>query len=77
MSAALAFCATAIATVLAQRLLQRGTTRKKAHEIAWAFAMFLFALASAALGGTAVAVSAAYLISRKPPMPGPVMLCTA
>lgn len=49
MSAALAFCATAIATVLAQRLLQRGTTRKKAHEIAWAFAMFLFALASAAL----------------------------
>ena len=49
MVSALAFGATAVATLFAQATLARATRRRSAHEGAWAFALFLFALASAAL----------------------------
>lgn len=49
MVSALAFGATAVATLFAQATLVRATSRRSAHEGAWAFALFLFALASAAL----------------------------
>lgn len=49
MVSALAFGATAVATLFAQATLARATRNRSPHEGAWAFALFLFALASAAL----------------------------
>ena len=46
---ALAFLATAISTVLAQTMLKRYTARRRAYEGAWAAALAMFAIASAAL----------------------------
>lgn len=49
MVSALAFGATAVATLFAQATLARATRNRSPHEGAWAFALFVFALASAAL----------------------------
>jgi hypothetical protein len=49
MVAGLAFLATAVATVFAQATLVRWTTTRRPHHGAWAFALALFALASATL----------------------------
>ena len=45
----LAFLATAVATVFAQATLQRYTSGRKPHELAWTIALLMFAVASAAL----------------------------
>lgn len=49
MVAALAFVATAIATVFAQAMLVRTTRSHRRHERAWTVALAMYALASAAL----------------------------
>jgi hypothetical protein len=45
----LAFLATAVATLFAQATLQRSTSARKPHELAWTVALLMFAVASAAL----------------------------
>ena len=45
----LAFLATAVATLFAQATLQRYTSARKPHELAWTVALLMFAVASAAL----------------------------
>lgn len=49
MVTALAFLATAVATVFAETMLVRSTRRRRPHEAAWAVSLALFALACAAM----------------------------
>lgn len=49
MVSALAFCATAVATLFAQATLVRYTRNRRPHELAWTIALAMFALASVAL----------------------------
>ncbi|MCZ7527642.1 MAG: hypothetical protein M5U14_15445 [Acidimicrobiia bacterium] len=49
MVSGLAFLATAVSTLFAQATLVRWTRRRRPHDLAWAVALAMFALASAAL----------------------------
>jgi hypothetical protein len=49
MVSALAFCATAVATLFAQATLVRYTRNRRPHEMAWTIALAMFALAAVAL----------------------------
>jgi hypothetical protein len=49
MVSALAFCATAVATLFAQATLVRYTRKRRPHEMAWTIALAMFALAAVAL----------------------------
>jgi hypothetical protein len=49
MVSALAFCATAVATLFAQATLVRYTRNRRPHELAWTIALAMFALAAVAL----------------------------
>jgi hypothetical protein len=48
MVSALAFCATAVATLFAQATLVRYTRNRRPHELAWTIALAMFALAAVA-----------------------------
>jgi hypothetical protein len=49
MVSALAFCATAVATLFAQATLVRYTRNRRPHELAWTIALAMFAVAAVAL----------------------------
>ncbi|MGZ8735285.1 MAG: hypothetical protein ACXW1M_08865 [Acidimicrobiia bacterium] len=49
MVSALAFCATAVATLFAQATLVRYTRNRRPHELVWTIALAMFALAAVAL----------------------------